>query len=599
MPRARDERAPRRLSHTEVVNDDTTVGPYQLLAPIAQGGMGMVFRAWDPRAEREVALKVLLASGSPAGQQRLLREARALAKLRHPNVVQVHDAGESPRGPYLALELIPDSRSLAERLVEQGPLQPADAAQIVAELADALQACHDAGVLHRDVKPGNVLLALDGRPVLTDFGLALQATDSLTRLSRTGAILGTPGFFSPEQAHGRLGEIDERSDVYGLGATLYALLTGHAPVEGATLAEVVIATANRRPRPPSDSSPDVDPHLDRIVLRCLEREPAKRYRSAAELATALRAYGRGERPASPRRGPLLLTGLLLVLATAGAVAVGSRDAPSPAVTTKPTGPSSSPTPSSRPHVAFTPPPEGTSARVRCRFEQSFRHRGVNQILAFEFRSLGTVRSEDGEPVIHATISRVKGRVSDRVNDLRFDSGNQDRMTGTAKLVAGDLLALVGKPLTLGFAHGPQGIRFQGLPSTVKVAGLNVDPPALAKRRLQAACSCLPIPEQGAEWRKTIPFAIRAAYSLHTGETPIRCRLQRSANAVDVHFEAAGGDATLSPDTPPITGLTLTGRMTMEQGFITSCQVNVAFKGQFKGSAYAFACKSTYKLELPR
>ncbi|MBX3472584.1 MAG: serine/threonine protein kinase, partial [Planctomycetes bacterium] len=257
------------------------VGPYVVHEQLGRGGMGVVHRAVDARTGREVALKVLLVADERA-RRRLLQEARALARLRHRHVVDLLDAGEHQGRPWLALELV-RGRSLEERLEREGPLAPRDAARLVQALATALAHAHREGVLHRDLKPSNVLLDVDGTPRLTDFGLAGLAQDpGESRLTKSGTIVGTPGYWAPEQATGQASAVGPHTDVYGLGALLYACLTGRPPIEGDSIVELLAATGQRRP-----ALPGVDRALDALALRCLEKRAEARPPSADAVAREL------------------------------------------------------------------------------------------------------------------------------------------------------------------------------------------------------------------------------------------------------------------------------------------------------------------------
>jgi formylglycine-generating enzyme required for sulfatase activity len=289
------------------------IGGYQVEGTLGEGGMGAVYAARDPRLGRRVAIKVLTAQagGSDEQRRRFQREAQALARLRHPGIVVVHEVGTERGAPYLVMDLV-EGRSLAERLDAEGPLPSAEAARITAALADALAHAHDQGILHRDLKPANVLLAPDGRVLLTDFGLAKELDGGASRLSKTGSFLGTPGFSPPEQVAGNLDAIGPAADVYALGATLYAMLTGVPPHQGESLVEVVGATLKGTPERPSKLRAGVDPALEAVCLRCLEKDPARRPASPRAVALDLVAL-----PAKSARGPGLL------LAVAGALGLGA------------------------------------------------------------------------------------------------------------------------------------------------------------------------------------------------------------------------------------------------------------------------------------
>jgi hypothetical protein len=279
------------------------IGPYQLLQELARGGMGVVFRARHLQLGREVALKILLAgeAATPNQRERFQVEARATARLRHPHVVTVHDVGEDQGRPYLAMDLVA-GESLERRLAREGPLEPFEAASLTLKLASALEEAHDHMILHRDLKPANVLLDARREPLLTDFGLAkLVERAEGSGPTRAGQMLGTPGFMSPEQAHG--GPTDWRTDVYGLGATLYATLAGQPPYVGDTVLEVLAAMEDREPLSPSRVLPDgadLPRDLETICLKCLERQPGRRYPTARALREDLERFVRDE-PIEARR----------------------------------------------------------------------------------------------------------------------------------------------------------------------------------------------------------------------------------------------------------------------------------------------------------
>jgi tetratricopeptide (TPR) repeat protein len=265
---------------------------YEILGELGRGGMGVVYKARQVSLKRFVALKMILA-GSHAGADQRARfrtEAEAVARLQHPNIVQVYEVGEYDGLPFLALEFV-DGASLARRLGGT-PLPPRTAAELVERLAHAVHAAHQAGIVHRDLKPGNVLLAEDGTPKVTDFGLAKQ-TDA-EGVTASTAILGTPSYMAPEQAEGKARQVGPLADVYALGAILYETLTGRAPFRGATLVETLGMVRTREPVPPSQVRRPVPHDLETICLKCLQKEPAKRYPSAFALAEDLRRFLNGE-----------------------------------------------------------------------------------------------------------------------------------------------------------------------------------------------------------------------------------------------------------------------------------------------------------------
>ncbi|MFO0881522.1 MAG: serine/threonine-protein kinase [Gemmataceae bacterium] len=255
----------------------TVVGDYELLAEIARGGMGVVYQARQRSLDRFVALKLILA-GTLADESEVDRfkaEAKAAARLDHPNIVPVYDIGTHERQYFFSMGLV-DGLSLAARLKTSGPLPPLFAASLMAKVARAVAYAHDVGVVHRDLKPGNVLLDSADHPWVTDFGLAKRVDES-AGLTATGQVMGTPAYMPPEQAAGETDRIGPLADVYSLGATLYAALTGQPPFSGGTIHELLMQVAEDPPRPPSERNPAVTPDLDAVCLRCLAKHPADRY----------------------------------------------------------------------------------------------------------------------------------------------------------------------------------------------------------------------------------------------------------------------------------------------------------------------------------
>lgn len=270
---------------------------------LGRGGAGVVYRARHIGLRRTVALKMLL-SGSYAGpveRARFRREAQAVAILRHPHVVQVYDFGEHDGRPFFTMEFM-DGGSLADQL-RAAPRPPAAAAVLVAILADAVEAAHRAGIVHRDLKPSNVMLTADGTPKVGDFGLARHADgENDFALTLSGARLGTPAYMAPEQADGHSGEVGPPADVYALGAILYEMLTGGPPFRARSAAETERQVLAEQLVPPSHFNAQVPRDLETICLKCLRKEPARRYASAAALAADLQRFGRGEPIAARRTG---------------------------------------------------------------------------------------------------------------------------------------------------------------------------------------------------------------------------------------------------------------------------------------------------------
>jgi hypothetical protein len=264
---------------------------YEILSELGHGGMGVVYRARQLALDRVVALKMLLA-GPHAGREEMARfrtEAEAIARVQHPNIVQVYETGTHDGRPYLSLEFCPGG-SLENQLAGK-PLPPREAAALVRGLATAVQAAHDARVIHRDLKPANVLLAADGTPKITDFGLA-KRLDAVGR-TQTGAVLGTPAYMAPEQAAGRK-DVGPAADIYALGALLYEALTGRPPFVAGTPMDTLLQVLERAPAPPQVLNPAVPRDLQTICLKCLEKEPARRYSTARALAEDLGRWLAGE-----------------------------------------------------------------------------------------------------------------------------------------------------------------------------------------------------------------------------------------------------------------------------------------------------------------
>ena len=272
---------------------------FELLSELGRGGMGVVYKCRQIALNRIVALKLILAGGHATEhhRSRFLREAEAAAGVGHPNVVQVFEAGAWDGQPYLVLEYC-SGGSLGEQL-RGVPLAKDRSATLVETLARAVQAAHERGVVHRDLKPQNVLLAADGSPKVTDFGLA-KLVDSGEGLTSTGVVMGTPSYMAPEQAAGRR-EVGAAADIYALGAILYECLTGRPPFRGATAMDILVQVLESEPEDPRKIHPAADPDLAAVALKCLEKAPSDRYASAAELADDLARARRGEPVLAPRR----------------------------------------------------------------------------------------------------------------------------------------------------------------------------------------------------------------------------------------------------------------------------------------------------------
>ena len=270
---------------------------YHLASHLARGGMADVYLGQDTLLGRKVAIKVLHAqfSNDEAFVKRFRREAQAAANLANPNIVGVYDWGQAGNTYFIVMELV-DGRSLRDVLRSEGALLPRRAAEIGAEVASALAAAHRAGLVHRDVKPGNILLATDGTVKVTDFGIA-RAWDDSQELTKTGAVIGTATYFSPEQAQGT--PADERSDVYSLGVVMYEMLAGRPPFQGDSPVAVAYQHVSSSAPPPSTLNGDVPPELDAVVTRALQKDPAFRYQTADEFKADLTRILAGQAPNVP------------------------------------------------------------------------------------------------------------------------------------------------------------------------------------------------------------------------------------------------------------------------------------------------------------
>jgi tetratricopeptide (TPR) repeat protein len=304
---------------------------YEILGELGRGGMGVVYKAQQTRLGRLVALKMIL-SGSHASStdlERFRTEAKAIARLQHSHIVQIYEVGEHGGLPYFSLEFC-GGGSLAHKMAGT-PLVPQEAAALVEKLAHAMQAAHDRGVIHRDLKPANVLLAEDGTPKITDFGLAKKLDEA--GQTHTGVVIGTPSYMAPEQAEGKSKQLGPACDVYALGALLYDCLTGRPPFRAATSLDTLLQVVGQEPVPPSQLNAKVPRDLETICLKCLHKEPGKRYDTALELAKDLRRFQQGEpivarpvgsveravkwvrrRPGAAALYAALLVGLMVVLA---------------------------------------------------------------------------------------------------------------------------------------------------------------------------------------------------------------------------------------------------------------------------------------------
>jgi WD40 repeat protein len=277
-----------------------TIAGYDITGVLGHGAMGVVYQARDRRLKRVVALKMVLAGAhaSPRDRERFRIEAEAVARLQHPNIVQIYEIGEQDGRPYCALEYL-DGGTLGAR-IKEAPLPAAEAARVLELLARAMHAAHAKGIVHRDLKPGNVLIAgnpmlppSQGVPKIVDFGLA-KLLDEDAGQTRTGSVMGTPSYMAPEQAAGKTREVGPAADIYSLGAMLYDALTGRPPFKAETVMDTLQQVLSREPAAPTSLNPKVPRDLETICLKCLDKESERRYANAGELADDLRRFLNGE-----------------------------------------------------------------------------------------------------------------------------------------------------------------------------------------------------------------------------------------------------------------------------------------------------------------
>jgi hypothetical protein len=265
---------------------------YEIIHEVGRGGMGVVYQARQTSLGRLVALKMIVA-GAAAGEQDLARfraEAKALAQLQHPNIVQIHEVGAHGGLPYFSQEFCPGGS--LEKQLNGAPLPSREAAGLVETLARAMAAAHEKGVIHRDLKPANVLIAEDGTPKIADFGMAKNIDE--VGQTASGAVMGTPSYMAPEQAGGKRGAVGPAADVYALGAILYETLTGVPPFRAATPLDTILQVISEEPVSPRQRQPRAPRDLETICLKCLRKEPEKRYFGARDLADDLRRHLDGE-----------------------------------------------------------------------------------------------------------------------------------------------------------------------------------------------------------------------------------------------------------------------------------------------------------------
>lgn len=265
------------------------IGPYRILSELGAGGMAVVYLAEDKSGNRyAIKLPLHVKASDESSVKRFYREARSARGVQHPNLCPVHDVGQDGKQYFLAMAWI-EGETLAQILASGAKLPTHRALELTRILADALQAAHEAGIVHRDLKPSNVMLRPDGQPIIIDFGMAKRFDNSETLLTLTGSIGGTPGYMAPEQVIGASDEIGPSCDVYALGVLLYELLTGAPPFSG-NPATILGSIVSELPPPLHAQCPDIEPVLNALCLRALEKSPADRYTSAKEFGDTISMY---------------------------------------------------------------------------------------------------------------------------------------------------------------------------------------------------------------------------------------------------------------------------------------------------------------------
>src|SRR5499425_44935 len=262
------------------------LGDYELLEEVGRGGQGVVFRARQKSLNRIVALKVIGLGqwATPAHLRRFRLEAEAAASLDHPCIVPIYEVGERDGQCYFSMKFVEGGQ--LDEVVRHSPMSIRQAAELIAKVARTVHYAHEHGILHRDIKPRNILLDAKGEPLLTDFGLA-RLVEAESTVTRTKEVMGTPSYMAPQQAMGNNAAVSSATDVYGLGAVLYQLLTGHPPFAGRTTYETIELLLDTEPGPPRSLNPKIDREISTICLKCLEKDPKHRYSSALALAEDL------------------------------------------------------------------------------------------------------------------------------------------------------------------------------------------------------------------------------------------------------------------------------------------------------------------------
>jgi eukaryotic-like serine/threonine-protein kinase len=281
-------------------------GDYELLEVVGRGGQGVVYRAHQKSLNRTVALKMISVGSwaTEAHLKRFRRETEAAASLEHPGIVSIYEVGERDGSCYFSMRFVEGGQ--LDQVIQREPMSIRQAAELISKVARTVHYAHEHGILHRDIKPGNILLDAKGEPLLTDFGLA-RLVEAESTVTRTKEVMGTPSYMAPEQAMGNNAAVSSATDVYGLGAVLYHLLTGHPPFAGGTTYETIKLVLDTDPRQPRLLNPKIDRDLSTICLKCLEKDPKCRYSSALALAKDLERWLKHE-PIQARHSGVLSRG---------------------------------------------------------------------------------------------------------------------------------------------------------------------------------------------------------------------------------------------------------------------------------------------------
>jgi serine/threonine protein kinase len=294
----------------------TMLGSYRILASVGQGGMARVYKAYQENLDREVAIKVLPPwyAADSNFVERFNLEARLVARLSHPNIVTVHDASEQNGHLYIVMQLVSGGtlkHRLDQLLLQRKMMETLEVVQIFSQLADALSYAHEQGIIHRDIKPVNVLLDRSGRPILSDFGIAKVLAATNEGLTRPGAGVGTPEYMSPEQCKG--GAVDGRADIYALGAMLFEAMTGSTPFQGDNYPALAHSHIYEAPPRPSLLRPGINLVIERVILTALMKKPEQRYQKASDMANALKQALSKAPPPAPSRSSAPLEAIYLCL----------------------------------------------------------------------------------------------------------------------------------------------------------------------------------------------------------------------------------------------------------------------------------------------